>query len=105
LTTIYKYPLSPGNPITVEMPKYARILAVGAQGDGPVIWALVDPTPEETRTFYVYGTGHNAYEAPDLTYIGTCQTDSGLVWHVFEKPVERNVGEMLMEMVGDNDGR
>lgn len=101
MSVIYKYRLAPSTPVEVEMPKYARILYVGSQDDGPVVWALVDPRlAPETRTFYVYGTGHPIDDTLGLDYIGTCQTESGFVWHVCEKPIQRDIGALMMEIAG-----
>lgn len=100
MSLVYKYPLTPGNPIVIALPRFATVLHIGAQDDGPVVWARVDPSREpEARKFYVYGTGHPIDDSVALHYLGTCQTESGLVWHVFEKPIERNVGELLLEAV------
>ena len=90
MNVVYKYRLMPGSPSVVEMPKYARVVYVGAQDDGPVLWALVDTEqPIERREFWVYGTGHTIDVSRPKVHIGTCQTESGLVWHVFELDADR----------------
>jgi hypothetical protein len=97
---VYKYPLHPATPCVVAMPRFAQILHVGSQDDGPVLWALVDQAQEpEGRRFFIYGTGHPIAEE-GLRYTGSCQTESGFVWHVFERPLERNIGDLLMEAIG-----
>ena len=81
------------------MPRFATIRHVGAQDDGPVLWAEVDERhAPEGRQFFIYGTGHPISEE-GLRYIGTCQTESGFVWHVYERPIERNIGDLLLEAV------
>ena len=87
LTRIYKYELYFGR--TVYLPKGAKILSVGCQGDGLFLWAEVDPneTRKEARLFIVYGTGHDI-ESPEKVrkFVGTALMHGGsLVWHVFEK--------------------
>lgn len=85
MDVIYKYPLMPVTPALVGMPKGARIIHVGSQGDAPVLWALVDPEqPKEMREFWIYGTGHRI-DHTEHKYLGTCQTKGGFVWHVFER--------------------
>lgn len=105
MSTVYKYRLTPGSRSVVEMPKYATILHVGSQDDGPVLWARVEDRPLEQREFYVYGTGHPIDDTIEMRFVGTCQTESGFVWHVFEKPIERNIGELLIEMLDAQHGR
>lgn len=76
--TIWKYKAHE----TVDMPKGARVVHVGAQGKGIYLWAIVDPDAErEERAFTFVGTGGGL---PDGEYIGTCQDDAGFVWHVYE---------------------
>jgi hypothetical protein len=87
------------------MPRFSRILHIGSQDDGPVIWALVDPgQPPEERVFFVYGTGH-PFDDTGLEYRGTTQTESGFLWHVFEKPIERNIGELILESLRSPEGQ
>lgn len=84
--SVYKYPLEITDSQTVWMPKGSEILSLQVQSGCPFIWALTDPNavPEE-RTFEVYGTGHDIQHISSRTYVGTVQTNGGmLVWHVFE---------------------
>lgn len=104
MNVVYKYRLMPGSPsvvtMVVTMPRLAKVIHVGSQYDGPVLWALVDTSqPDEERSFWVYGTGHPITEADPwigMTHHGTVQTESGLVWHIFEKPIERNIVDLIM---------
>lgn len=91
---VWKFPLFTGRDyrVDVEMPKGAQIVRFGVQYVGPLgdtprqghptIWALVDPEqPTETRTFQVFGTGHDLpYGA---RYVGTYDAEP-FVWHWFE---------------------
>ena len=86
---IQKYRLMPGTPIPLDLPRDAIFRAVGSQDDGPVLWFEVETTATlERREFFVYGTGHAIIE-DGLSYLGTTQTDEGLVWHVYERPPRR----------------
>jgi hypothetical protein len=82
--TIWKYDLEPDGSV-IEMPQGAKPLSVQMQGDGPCLWALVDPeAAKESRRFHVAGTGH---PLPDNLgdHLGTFQMNGGaLVFHVFE---------------------
>jgi len=87
MRTIWKYPMHPGvNELT--MPYGSQILDVQMQDGEPWMWTLVPDScgPPETRTFKIYGTGHNVLEACHrLHHISTFQMkDEALVWHVFE---------------------
>lgn len=96
--TVWKYPLTIATVQAVELPRGAKLLHVGAQVDGlderPVLWAeFTAADPEtitlETRTFYVFGTGH-VFDLTDgsgriLEHIGTVMLAAGrLVLHVYE---------------------
>ena len=88
MKTIWKYDIEPKDgPLTVDMPIGAQFLSVQTQHNKPRLWVLVDGRAQmETRTFYVFGTGHtfNPQKTGPLRFIGTCQQyDGDLVWHVF----------------------
>lgn len=70
----------------VEMPSGAQVLRVDIQGDEIQLWALVDPeSPTHTRTFEVYGTGHEIKEGK-LNFISTFFVRGGTyVFHAFER--------------------
>lgn len=73
------------------MPEGAKLLHIGVQMDGPMLWALVDPDrPTVVRQIRIAGTGHpiNFDEARTsglLRYVGTFMANAGtLVFHVFD---------------------
>lgn len=91
---VWKFPLFTGREtrVDVEMPKGAQIVRFGVQYVGPLddaprqghptVWAIVNPEqPTETRTFQVFGTGHDLPRG--ACHIGTYDADP-FVWHVFE---------------------
>lgn len=82
--TVYKFPIGCiGVPVDVEMPEKSRWLTMQMQHGVPTLWALVDLfTPRVMKRVILIGTGHSYDRLGD--YIGTAQTDSGLVWHAFE---------------------
>lgn len=86
--TVWKFPLLPQSPSVVSMPRSAAVIHVGDNGDsGPVLWAIVETDAQLVdREFWVYGTDH---ELPSgitkRDHLGSVQTPSGLVWHVFEE--------------------
>lgn len=73
---------------TFEMPKDAKILSAGFQGDDLYVWALVDALTSEKapRRIGVVPTGLESLPHDGFTYnfIGTAIHDLGTVWHVFE---------------------
>ena len=78
---IYKYRLTDN----VLMTKDATILSVGEQNNVIYLWALINPgSPMTSREFEVVPTGQ-VRDFTNLTFIGTCHMQSGLVFHVFEK--------------------
>ena len=85
---IWKFEITT-NKFTLEMPKWAKILSVQAQGETPCIWALVDPKmSKEARYFEVFGTGHDIRCDIGIVrkYIGTFQLNgSRFVFHLFER--------------------
>lgn len=81
---IWKYELAVIDTPTIAIPEGGRILCVQMQGTKPHLWVLVDPSaPLQTRTFRVYGTGHEIRGEGNQTYVGTFQWNQ-LVFHVFE---------------------
>ena len=84
MKTVWKFPLMVTTRFSVEMPDGAKILCVGAQGDQPVMWALVDTAePPVGRVFSVHGTGHEVEEGEK--YVGTFEIIGGrFVGHLFE---------------------
>ena len=83
MNRIYKYGLQLVHKNKVVMPKEAKILKASMQGSVPCIWALVDTNKsDETRTFIIYGTGHEIVES-NLEFIETF-FQGPYVWHLFE---------------------
>lgn len=84
---IHKYHLVvQEEPQQIELPQYAKILAVGEQYASPVIWVEFDTMFEEKRsmrTLQVVGTGWDFEEGAE--YCGTVQMKTGFVWHVYER--------------------
>ena len=67
----------------LEMPKDAKVVHVGIQGEHICLWAIVDTQASvETRVFQIVGTGHEeVFEG--MAHVGTVQ-QGPWVWHVFE---------------------
>lgn len=83
---IYKYPIPITDEFTVELPEDIEILTFQTQHNKPYIWAIIDPERKfETVSFKLFGTGHPVEDTDTLKYIGTAQTEGGmLVWHLFK---------------------
>jgi hypothetical protein len=82
---IFKYQLQlTGGIHTIIMPYNTKILAVQPQSGSIALWAEVwlDNISTDTRSFVVYGTGHDMPDNPG-NYIGTVQLGM-FVWHVYE---------------------
>lgn len=87
MKAIWKYELPIGGEVNISMPIGATILTVQMRHGAPQLWCLVDCDTDllqQVRRFRVYGTGHRPGNIPGL-YIVTFQTDTGLVFHVFEE--------------------
>ena len=82
---IYKYHFKYYHKNVIELPRGAKILHIGTQGDGNFMWALVDPNlPSDDKVFYCIPTGGNV---PELsTHAGSVVEESGHVWHYFWYP-------------------
>lgn len=79
---IWKFDISKGSPV---MPKGSKILSLQMQDNKPTIWALCDPVAaRETRKLIHCSTGSDCSGDLDK-FLGTYQTNGGLVYHVFEK--------------------
>jgi len=83
IKTIHKYPLKLQE-FSLEIPRNAQILKVGAIPN-PVMWVLLNPFAEkERREFYTALTG-DKFDASDYTYIDTAWTSDIFVFHLFER--------------------
>lgn len=73
----------------IRMPSNAKILKVDEQYGDICVWALVDTdNAPETRTFQLFGTGHEipVDAASGFVHVGSVMLLSGrLVLHVFEE--------------------
>lgn len=87
MKTIYEYLIesySLNTKIEIDLPKGAVPLRFGAQSTGLMLWCLVDPAEIIMPiSFRLIGTGFDI-EDDELSYIGTCEDNRGLVWHLFE---------------------
>jgi hypothetical protein len=83
MKTIYKYRLKPLRVQRILVPSGATPLSVQMRGDECYMWALVEEgnLPAEIDV-YAIGTG---CRVPDeaLTYISSCLTERGSVFHFF----------------------
>lgn len=88
-SVIWKFGLTTEREQSVPMPTGARILSVGQQQGGLMLWALCDPNVEfSDRHVYVVATGSFADMAKvgAADFKGTVQMPGGLVWHIFAEP-------------------
>jgi hypothetical protein len=59
MITIWKFPFEITDDVTINMPDDALIIHVGAPGDEPHVWAIVDTkNPVRPHHFALAGTGH-----------------------------------------------
>jgi hypothetical protein len=83
---IYKFPLQIEDLQHVNMPRDARLLTVGVQDGGPVLWAEVLDEGEYTgRRVAIVTTGRGL--PADGTYVGTFTLEDGprrFVGHVYD---------------------
>lgn len=80
----YKYPIVyKAKQFSIHLPVHAQFLRVAWQGEELMAWFLVDmDTPLATRTYYLYGTGHDI--PCDQVWVTTF--DNGpFVMHMFER--------------------
>lgn len=86
MKTIYKYSLELVEFQKVELPENAEILSIQLQRGWICLWALVDTLANKVeRSFEIYGTGQEIEKSNgNRKYLTTFQTESGLVFHVFE---------------------
>lgn len=86
---VFKYPLNYGTQ-QVFMPRYARPLSVGVQGQSIVMWAAIEPDAElvEHRVHVVLTGEGFEFNPGDCLFLGTVtiptnMLPNGLVAHVF----------------------
>lgn len=88
MKSIYKFTLLIADQQTLTLPKGSKILSVTEQRGDIVLYALVDPTTENTEKalIIIHGTGHEANDVDDCTFLGTVKMLGGnLMFHVFYK--------------------
>jgi hypothetical protein len=82
---VYKFRIHVADEFEILMPAGAQVLYVDAQQGEPMMWARVPlyDVPNETRTFWVRGTGHPV--PAGARYLGSFQLHGGtFVGHLFE---------------------
>ena len=83
---VFKYSLRITDLQSLELPVGAKILCVKLQNDFPFLWALVDPSEENTEVVNIRcaGTGHEITEDIE-EYIDTVLVMNGqFVFHFFK---------------------
>lgn len=78
-------PPSPGKAhyFTVHMPKGARVVSIGADNDGPRVWAEVDPGCEmRSYRFACVWTG-KGHVPEGYDYDSSLVDPNNLIWHVY----------------------
>lgn len=90
MISIFKFVLADSRNTVVEMPKGAKPLSVGFQGDALCVWAEVEPgaKPDEVH-FHIVPTGDTVQSGPGkLKFIGTASRMAGAhpyVLHVYQR--------------------
>lgn len=80
---VWKYQLY-NSLVFFRMPKDSKILCVQMQDNVPTIWVLCDPDADKRPyQFIVVPTGA-PIEYKIRSYIGSVQSEDGLVFHIFE---------------------
>ena len=87
---IYKYSLYNPHNSKIKLAIGSKFLSVRIQGppysipETIVLWFEVDPTTElaEERVFQAVNTG---MRCPEGLYLGTCESSTGIIWHVYER--------------------
>lgn len=99
MKTIYKYPIEiEANSFYIEVPKDAKVIsAIDINSGGGVIYAIVDPSIEETvkREVIWFGTGwdidkDSEWKIGMYDFLGTFR-DGYLTWHLW---IESEIGEV-----------
>lgn len=83
---IWKFRIPESPFFTLDMPVGARVLTTQMQGQEAYLWARVVPaSATEMRRFRVLMTGEDHELHFNDQYIGTFQTEGGLVCHLFDE--------------------
>ena len=86
-TTVWKFPVTMQDEITIDMPEGAFPMFVAPQNGTVFLWARVNPSHHLIqRRFRVAGTGHPISDGVGR-HIGSFMLHGGtLVFHLFEMP-------------------
>lgn len=85
MKTIFKYSIPITDDPLVDLPKGAKFLSIGAQGELLFLWAEVDDDKRERvpMQLHIRGTGHEM-KGNEGAFITTVIMYGGaLVWHIF----------------------
>lgn len=90
---IFKYDVHAVRDALLEVPAGSEVLSAGFQEGLVKAWVLQPAPSEDQKTerielFYV-GTGWDLLNEPKNVFVGTVQTPSGFVWHVFARYLDR----------------
>jgi hypothetical protein len=91
MSVIYKYHLKPEgntNLCKIDLPQFANLLTVHAQGNKAYLWAEIDPEEKTVpRYFEIFATGQEIVYDMGVSreYFGTFFLDCGLVFHVYKR--------------------
>ena len=92
MQVIHKFPIY-GGQLDIDLPVNFRVLTVMEQNEVPTVWIALDPRAirlEKIRISEI-PTGLESFDELRCEYIGTIQTQKGLVWHYFHSRVQENV--------------
>lgn len=84
---VHKVRIGLSDYVNIRLPQTARVIKFDTDTRDPdylAIWYtfdVLDMQIEQTRTFYIVGTGHNVTD--DTDYIGSVKLGS-YIWHLFE---------------------
>lgn len=82
MKTIHKYML--GTDTVIDTRAGVKFLSLQMQHNGVSLWAEVDTSaPKMQKRIVCFGTGHEISDSV-ISYIGTVQIDSFLVFHFYE---------------------
>jgi len=89
MKAVYKYEIQITDDDYIQMPKGAKIIKFGKQGNEYYVWAIVDPQANiEMRIFHIVGTGNPLNDSFWVTHKhidSWIESDGGqFVWHLFE---------------------
>jgi len=83
MKTVYKY-LVHSAVVLIDLPRGAKFLRAGVQGENPVVWYEVDTAlPEGRKTLEAVPTGSEVPRGG--IYLDTVQIGQ-FVWHIYEVP-------------------